>query len=506
MNSNQEIQKIIESLSPLERTIIPYLNKSIKKIKEETNLDSVSITRALQFLSNKGLVVLTKKTKTIVDLNTNGIQYKKHGLPERKLLALLETKNHIPFQEAKKLSKLSDNEFKVSLGVLKSKALISLTNGRISLNANKSELAKKTIEESLLEILPLEESSLKDEQLLALQNLQKRKEIIEINKRSTLSFTVTQLGKELEGENLDLGLIESVSPELIKNWKTNKKFRSYDISAPVPKIQGGGKHFVNQAIEYGKRIWLDLGFKEMTGTLVQTSFWNFDALFTPQDHPVREMQDTFFIKDVSGKLPDKALVSKVKQTHESGIKESKGWEYLWNKSEASKVTLRTHTTCLSAQTLASLDITKDLPAKFFALGKVFRNETVDWSHGFEFYQTEGIVISKDLNFQHLLGFLKEFYTKMGFDKIRFTPAYFPYTEPSVEISAFHKGKKIWLELGGAGIFRPELTIPLLGKNIPVLAWGQGFDRIITDYYKIKDLREMYSNNLTKLRQKKAWIK
>jgi phenylalanyl-tRNA synthetase alpha chain len=508
-SENQDIQKIIESLSPLERSVIPHLNLSFEEIKEKTGFDSVSLTRALHFLSNKGLIVLKKETKEIIDLDTNGIQYKKSGLPERKLLSLLETKNHIPLEEAKKLSKLSENEFKVSLGILKSKSLISLINGKITLNANKSELAKKTIEESLLEILPSESSSLKPEEQLALSNLLKRKNIIEKKQKSSLSFSITSLGLQLEGKELDLGLLEEVTPEIIKSWNSqkNKKFRSYDLSSPVPKIHGGKKHFVNQAIEYGKRIWLDLGFKEMTGSLVQTSFWNFDALFTPQDHSVREMQDTFFIKNISDQLPEnKHIVSKVKQAHESGISNSKGWQYKWNESQASLPVLRTHTTCLSAQTLSQLDLKKDIPAKFFSIGKVFRNETIDWSHGFEFYQSEGIVVSKDLTFQDLLGFLKEFYIKMGFKKIRFTPAYFPYTEPSVEISVFHEERKVWLELGGAGIFRPELTVPLLGSPLPVLAWGQGFDRIITDYYKISDLRQMYSNNITKLRQKKAWIK
>jgi phenylalanyl-tRNA synthetase alpha chain len=273
----------------------------------------------------------------------------------------------------------------------------------------------------------------------------------------------------------------------------------------VPAIHGGKKHFVNQSIEYAKKIWTDLGFKEMTGTKIQTSFWNFDALFQPQDHPARDMHDTFFISGISGKLPDKSIVSKVKKAHESGISGSKGWQYSWSPEEAKSLVLRTHTTCLSAQTISELT-EKDLPAKFFAIGKNFRNETVDWSHGFEFYQTEGIVVDENVTLRHLLGYLKEFYKKMGFEKIRFTPAYFPYTEPSVEIAAYHPEKKIWLELGGAGIFRPEVTAPLLGKSIPVLAWGQGFDRIITDYYKIKDLREMYSNNLKSLREKEKWIK
>ncbi|MBU0467206.1 MAG: phenylalanine--tRNA ligase subunit alpha [Nanoarchaeota archaeon] len=500
-----EIQKIIESLSPLERKIIPHLNLSLKEIKQQTNLDSTSLLRALRFLENKNLIKIKLTKKKIIELGTNGIYYKKNHLPERQLLILLESRKVTPLEEAKKLSKLSDNEFKVSLGVLKSKALIELKNGKIFLAASKAELSKKTFEELLLEVLPIEEFKLQPEQQFALENLKKRKNTIEIQERSTVSFTVTELGKQVSGEKIDQELIEEVTPILIKNWKKNKKFRSYDIKSEVPKIYGGKKHFVNQAIEKGKRIWLDLGFKEMTSTITQTSFWNFDALFTAQDHPVRDMHDTFFIKNIEGALPEKKLVKAVKQAHEQGISGSRGWQYPWSEEETEKPVLRTHTTCLSAQTLASLDIKKDLPAKFFAIGKCFRNETVDWSHGFEFNQSEGIVVSREVNFRHLLGYLKEFYKKMGFEQIIFTPAYFPYTEPSVEINAFHQEKQQWLELGGAGIFRPEVTSPLLGEPIPVLAWGPGFDRLMMMTYKIKDLRQVYENDLKDLRGKEVMV-
>jgi len=167
--------------------------------------------------------------------------------------------------------------------------------------------------------------------------------------------------------------------------------------------------------------------------------------------------------------------------------------------------LRTHTTILSAKTLSQLK-KADLPAKFFALGKNFRNEALDWKHLFEFNQTEGIVIDKNANFRHLLGYLKEFFKKMGFAKARFRPAYFPYTEPSVEIDVFHPVKKEWVELGGAGMFRPEVVVPLLGENIPVLAWGPGFDRLILDNYNITDIRDLYKNDLKQLREMRAWLK
>ena len=377
------------------------------------------------------------------------------------------------------------------------------------MNANKEEISKKMLEESLIEILPIEFDSLQPEQLYALKSLEKRKNIIQIKDEKTISFEITDLGKTLVEKDIkDDKLIEQIDSEVLRKglWKT-KKFRRYDVTSPVPSLYGGKRHFVNQAIDYARKIWTDMGFKEMKGNMVESSFWVFDSLFTAQDHPVREMQDTFFI-DKKINLTDKKLVDVIKKTHEKGVGGSKGWRYEWEEEKARQLVLRTHTTVLSAKTLYELS---KLPVekrkgKFFALGKNFRNETVDWSHGFEFYQTEGIVIDENVNFRNLLGYLKQFYKKMGFEKIKFTPAYFPYTEPSVEISVWHPEKKVWLELGGAGIFRPEITIPLLGKQIPVLAWGQGFDRIIMDYYKIKDLREMYKNDITQLRKMKFWMK
>lgn len=501
---DKKIEEIIESLSPLERKIIPLLDLPIEEIEKKSGLDKTSVLRALKFLENKGIVRTSTEQKIFIDLGTNGIYYKKNHLPERRLITTLEKNNHLQFQEAKKISSLSDNEFKVSLGVLKEKNFISIINGKISLTAPKSELSNKTPEEKLLEKLPKEESELSEEEKKALTNLKKRKEIVETKQKSKVSFQLTETGKKLAGQEVKTDLIEEVTPEVIKNWTRNKKFRRYDITSQTPPVYGGKKHFVNQAIEYGKQIWIDLGFKEMIGNKVETSFWNFDALFTAQDHPVREMQDTFFL-NTEGKLPEKKIVEKVKKSHESGVDKSEGWKYNWKEDEAKSVVLRTHTTGLSARALATLK-KSDLPIKLFAIGKVFRNETVDWSHGFEFYQSEGIVVDESVTFRDLLGYLKEFYRKMGFEDIRFSPAYFPYTEPSVEVHVFHPQKKVWVELGGAGIFRPEVIVPLFGEYIPVLAWGQGFDRIITDYYKISDLRQMYSNDIKELREKPIWIK
>ena len=316
---------------------------------------------------------------------------------------------------------------------------------------------------------------------------------------------LNDLGKKIANQDLKLDLIESLTPSIIKRglWK-EKEFRRYDIKINVPKRYAAREHIIHEVIKYIKKIWLELGFKEMQGSLIQPAFWNFDALFVPQDHPARDAQDTFFIPGKAS-LP-KEIVKHVEQTHENGwTTKSKGWKYFWNLEEARKLVLRTHTTVLSARTLASLT-KKDLPAKFFAVGKNFRNETVDWSHLFELIQVEGIVVDENVNLRHLIGYLKEFFRKMGYEKIRVRPGYFPYTEPSCEVDVFHPEKKQWMELGGAGIFRPEVTKPLLGFECPVLAWGLGLERTIMEYYGIKDIRDIYKNNLSQLNEFKSWIK
>ncbi len=505
--SDKKTERIVESLSPHELKILPYLEEQIVTICKKTNLDKVSVLRALEYLQNKEIVKLLYKKKKVIEIGVNGALYRKKGLPERRLLNLLNEKRILALQDAQKQASLSDDEFKAAIGVLKKKALIELKKEKLILNADKSETTRRMLEEIFLDSLPLEYDSLAEEQRFALKLLENRKNILEIKEESLIEIQITELGRKLMKLKIkDSGMLEQITPEMIRGdlWK-GKKFRRYDITSPVPLISGGKRHFVNQTIEHAKKIWTEMGFQEMSGNYIQSSFWNFDALFTAQDHPVREMQDTFFINKNSELPENKKLVKAVIEAHETGVGGSSGWKYKWDEEKAKKLVLRTHTTCLSAETLANLK-RENFPAKFFAIGKCFRNETVDWKHGFEFNQTEGIVVDKNANFRHLLWYLREFFKKMGFEKIRFRPAYFPYTEPSVEIDVWHPEKKEWLELGGAGIFRPEVVIPLLGENIPVLAWGPGLDRTLMQYYQIKDLRELYKNDIAQLRRIKFWMK
>jgi len=231
-----------------------------------------------------------------------------------------------------------------------------------------------------------------------------------------------------------------------------------------------------------------MGFSEFSGNIVQSAFWNFDALFQPQDHPAREMQDTFYL-DVTSPLPDGW--EKIRDMHEHGGETSStGWGGRWNPEKARASVLRTHSTALSIQYLAAHP---EPPVKAFSLSRVYRRESIDPTHLAEFEQLEGIVMDTDVTFNNLLGFLKEFYHRMGFSDVRFRPAYFPYTEPSVEPEVWVDGLG-WVELGGAGIFREEVTAPF-GITQPVLAWGLGISRVAMLRLGLSDLRQLYKSDI-----------
>lgn len=500
------VQEIAESLHPLERKVLPILrdNIGLRDVERFSELSEVEATRALQWLENKGIVKVNKTLYEVIEIGNNGQKYLQEGMPEKRFLKALPC----TFQNLPKKSGLDKDEIAISIGLLKKKGLIKLGKEISITGEGHDYLRTETMEESFLKSLPLSTLNMNPEQKIAMASLLKRKEIVIKADKYSLVVLLTNLGKNLQKIKLKDNLIDAVTTDVLRSgsWR-NKDFRKYDVKASVPKVFGGKRHFVNQAIDYARRVWVELGFKEMPGPILNTSFWNFDALFTAQDHPVRELQDTFFIKNPShGKLPDDKLVKSVKAAHETGSNcNSSGWKYSWNSDEAKKNVLRTHTTVLSAQTIAKLK-ESDLPVKFFAVGRVFRNETIDWSHLAEFNQFEGIVVDPKANFRHLLGYLKNFLKKIGFEKARFRPAHFPYTEPSVEIDAYDPYHKQWVELGGAGIFRPEVIIPLLGKYVPVLAWGPGLDRQMIKYYDIKDLRDLFKNDIKQLKEMKLWLK
>ncbi len=505
------MKDLISKLHPLERKVAPLLREkaTVQDLMVASKLSDVEVMRALQWLENKEVLNIHTDIKEIIQLDNNGKLYLKEGLPEIRYLKIIKDKS-LSVNEIIATKKLNPQEVGASTGLLKAKAAIDMKEGKVSITKQGEKiLLSEPLEMSFLKKLERSEilvSEISDEEKYAYENLIKRKEIIEKNTVKTKSIRLTELGKKLSKAKIsDVKVVDALTPKMLKeeSWK-GKTFRKYDVEINVPQITGGKRHFVNQATDYIKRIWLDLGFKEMQGDMIQTAFWDLDALFVPQDHPARQMQDTFYIKNPGkGKLP--SFANKIKEVHlNGGNTGSIGWGS-YDENIAKENMLRTHTTVLSAQTIAGLK-KEDLPAKFFAVGKVFRNEALDWKHLFEFYQVEGIVVDPDANMKHLKGYLLEFYKKMGYTDVRMRPAHFPYTEPSVEVEVYHPVKKQWLELGGAGIFRPEVTEPLLGFSCPVLAWGQGMARIIAEYWKINDIRELYKNDLKQIREMKYWMK
>ncbi|KAJ3357742.1 Phenylalanyl-tRNA synthetase, beta subunit, cytoplasmic [Allomyces javanicus] len=278
------------------------------------------------------------------------------------------------------------------------------------------------------------------------------------------------------------------------SWQ-NLDFKKYNFDALGQEPSGGHLHPLMKVREEFRQIFFEMGFEEMpTNRYVESSFWNFDALFQPQQHPARDMHDTFFLKNpaTSNRFP-KACMEQVKQVHSTGGFGSIGYGYDWKEEEAEKLLLRTHTTAVSSNMLYKLAHQEGgfTPAKYFSIDRVFRNETVDATHLAEFHQVEGVIADVGLTLGDLIGFINVFCQKMGVTNIRFKPAYNPYTEPSMEIFSYHQGLGKWVEIGNSGMFRPEMLGPLgLPDNVRVIAWGLSLERPTMIKYGIDNIREL----------------
>jgi len=234
-------QKILDSLSPNETKILPYLNEDITRICMKTNLDKTSVLRALEFLKNKEIIEIIYDKRKFIEIGVNGILYRKKELPERKLLNILGEKRILALEDALKLSGLSDDEFKAAIGALKRKNAIELKNKKLILNIDNIEISKKLPEEIFLEALPIDYDSMSNEQGKIFDSLKNRKDIAHVKEDKKISVKVSAFGKEIvESKIKTERMIEQITPELLKkdSWK-GKKFRRYDIESKVPEIYGG---------------------------------------------------------------------------------------------------------------------------------------------------------------------------------------------------------------------------------------------------------------------------
>lgn len=480
-------------LHPLERKVLEGLQKlkgegSASEVAEASGIERIQAERFGYSLSQKKLVELKKVSHEKVEATELGGKYLKADLPEKKVLQEL-LKRPYPLAEVARVLDLTQNEISAVLGILKKNALVSAMPGEKGLMLEITSIGKEALENGLESEKALGRA-VKGEKLeeSELKKLRKRG-LVEVETWSSYNL------KLLAGAEKELKKGEETAHQLTHDmlktgsWN-NIKFRKYDLKAEVPPVYSGKLHPLTVATNKIRRIYLELGFIEADGPLVESSFWNFDALFQPQDHPCRDLADTFYLENPKeSKLPDKKIVDEVKRAHEQGTQGSTGWGYKWTPDIAKQPILRTHCTAVSARWLNKVEP----PAKVFSIGRTFRNETVDYKHLPEFTQIDGIVIDENATFKDHLGYLKEFFLRLGFEKIRFRPSYFPYTEMSVEPEVWLESRQEWIELGGSGIFRPEVTEPL-GIDVPVLAWGLSLERPIMLALGLEDIRNFYYKN------------
>ncbi|XP_065158107.1 phenylalanine--tRNA ligase alpha subunit [Atheta coriaria] len=446
------------------------------------NEDHQKIIGALKSIQANGELVNAEViSKTSLELTSEGTEIAETGSHEAKIF------NSIPDAGIKQAELMKLPNAKVGF----SKAMSS---GWIQVDKSGGPpLVKKKVD-SIDDVVKTHLTAIKSGQLsnipdAKLQEYKKRKltqqvvvKSFDLTKGPEFSLTLNKLETDLTSEMLLSG-----------SWKS-LKFKDYNLNAKGSQLDCGYLHPLLKVRSEFRQIFLEMGFAEMpTNNFIENSFWNFDALFQPQQHPARDAHDTFFISNprTSSKFPEEYL-EKVKNVHSKGGYGSLGYGYDWKIEEAEKNLLRTHTTAVSARMLYALAQEKEFkPSKFFSIDRVFRNETLDATHLAEFHQVEGVIADYNLTLGDLIGVFTEFFKKLGITELEFKPAFNPYTEPSMEIFCFHPGLNKWIEIGNSGIFRPEMLLPMgLPEDVKVIAWGLSLERPTMIKYGYNNIRDL----------------
>ncbi|KAK6202643.1 phenylalanyl-tRNA synthetase alpha chain [Scheffersomyces amazonensis] len=330
-----------------------------------------------------------------------------------------------------------------------------------------------------------------------------KKELTELKKRKLINLVKIVGYKVEKAEKFALEITNfetDITSDMITKdtWK-DAQFKPYNFNSEGVYPSSGALHPLNKVREEFRQIFFSMGFTEMpSNQYVESGFWNFDTLFVPQQHPARDLQDTFYLKDpVNAKKPeDDEYWNNIKQVHQDGKYGSIGYRYPWKSAESLRMVLRTHTTAISSRMLYNL--AKDpKPIRLFSIDRVFRNEAVDATHLAEFHQIEGVIAGYDITLGDLIGFMDDFFGKMGVSNLRFKSAYNPYTEPSLEIFAYHNGLGKWVEIGNSGMFRPEMLESMgLPKNLRVLGWGLSLERPTMIKYGVSNIRELLGHKVS----------
>ncbi len=482
-----------------EKIVLEILKQSGKSdeasLCRKSGLGRDEVLWALENLGQQGLVKLDKSEVEEVSLTDEGLDYQENGLPELNLLKRLRV-GTVP------ASGMKDRKGMIGLQWAKKLGLISITNGNILLSdRGVSALEKGLDTQKLLDTVAGSSSIPSDKSARELTDELSKRGLITVRKRHALSgISITKKGETFTPEK-DEDAIGSLDKSLItgRRWE-GRGFKPYDINVPVEKAIPALRHPLAYTISKIREAYVANGFNEVSGPIIDSAFWVFDSLFEPQDHPARDVQDTFYIANAEEvELGSDEYVKRVKKAH------TQGWHYRWNLPTAKEAVLRTHTTSISARYI--YDIVSDLmenrdshrlPIKIFSMGRIFRNENIDYKHLADFYQTDGIVIGESLRLAHLFNTIRSLYSWLNME-IRFKPSYFPFVEPGAEFFAYSKKNKEWIELGGSGIIRREIT-GAKGNGISVLAWGVGVERLLLlQNENLKGISELYNNGLGWLR-------
>jgi len=482
---------------------------SIEQLAQLAGLDQSLVMAAATELAQAGLASIEELQLTELKLGELGaaIQKGEAELPERLLARAVRSRGGTA-----SIKELAEDELLKQQALVPGKLARALAElgwavfdkGALQLSADAAaeEPPACDIEAAMTELsiaggILLADAATDSRVLSGAQRVKGRKELISMRERSRRLVRLTSAGSALAqqvlaGKVQQRAEVNELTAEMLLDgsWR-EVQFRSYDVTLPAERVTPGKVHPLARLIEEVRLAFLELGFSEASCPMAETAFWDFDALFQPQDHPAREMQDTFYCaQPASLPLPEAALVERIRRTHEDGGDTgSLGWRYQWSPARAAQVVLRTHMTTSSIEAIAR---SPRAPQKVFSIGRVFRRETVDFKHLPEFMQVDGIIIDEQATFASLLGTLKEFCQRIGIAQVRFKPDFFPYTEPSAAVEAYSGGK--WLELAGSGIFRPEVTLPF-GCSAPVLAWGFGLERLAMARFGVTAIKDLYQADL-----------
>lgn len=487
------------SITPEMMEVYQYLHKngqkSIDELADQLDIPRGKVELVTHQLNSIKLVERKEHLVSRFELTNEGRQIVQDGLPENIILfTLSKFPKGINFKDLNENLSISRQAINAAIGQLRKEGVINIQKGLITLVGSAKKINTE-LEVTLRKINDNPYSSVDSSDIILTLT---QRGFVEQRERQETTVKLTKLGEDSINSLEVKKIVSKLTPEQLRSgeWRS-LNLKKYKITSQPKFLPIGKKHPYLSFLEEVKLKLVGLGFAEMRGPLVEIEFWNFDALFQAQDHPAREWSDAYISKNPThGILPkDKKLVDAVKLVHETGEPvNSRGWRYKWDPKKAAQLILRPQGTAVSARTLYNLEI----PSKYFSIARCYRPDSVDATHLSEFNQLEGIVCDPSITFRDLLGILKTFAIEIaGAKEVRFKPDYYPFTSPSVELSALHP-ELGYIEFGGAGIFRPEVTAPF-GISDPVIAWGLGIDRLFMVKRHINDIRDLFTHKLEWLR-------